>query len=511
MSRFVLIFHNFGMRVPLFALLILTLTFTVPGCTGKRGGEAPAAGGILVPNTGGDGDESDGGNTVSFGGDTQVQPLVNPGENQNILTVYEHNLDLEQSYEQILITEPLDNGEQPLELMIASINPARNEYDIVWRRSLGTRGLTGITLRADDLTGNGREDIIVTGFDTEGVHVTEVYAAPRDADLTGFTRVFHLGVDGSIDIVGVDRSAGYYSGLSDGEPYRIVVQQFDPESENTMDMVETEWNWAAGDFAFRQGASRLIKAETILEERIERVYRGDAAEYEDFLSGGWFRERGTRDDTPVNEEMLYFDPKTREIRFYDGAIQEVFVWGTSHRATAKRLYTRVENAVIPSISDSVRVSAESWDTIELTRVRTEDWNGSYRRLGDSLARLMSSGKTLPPLIEPLTLSGIWKGHGGEEIAFDLPRVEWTKNGERRVGTASVFSLDKRMVLQVRFMKPNGAHLETANWLADIEEDRDDTRIIRSLSLSSAILEASGIRPLDGEAVRFEQIELLTAG
>ena len=511
MSRFVLTLNNHLMRFRLPTLIIVIVSLAFSACRGRRTQEGPISSGILVPNTTGAAEESGGGNTASFGSEETVQPLVNPGENQNILAVYEHNLDLEQSYEQILITAPLDDGTQPLELMIASINPARNEYDIVWRRDLSTRGLTGITLRAEDLTGNGREDIIVTGFDAAGVHAAEVYAAPKEADLANFSRVFYLAVDGSIDIMSVERSASYYSGLSNGTPYRIVVQQFDPNSDNTMDMVETEWEWSAADFAFKQAGSRLIRAETILEERIRRVYQGGVTEYEDFLSGGWFRESASRGDEPVNEKMLYFDPETREIRFYDGTIQEVFDWGTSNRATAKRLYTRVENAVIPSISDSVRVSAESWDTIELTRVRSEDWNGSYRRLGESLSRLISSQKTLPSLLEPDSLSGIWKGHGGEEIVFDFPKVEWTKNDERRVGSASVFSLHNRMVLQVRFMKPNGAHLETANWLADVEEDRDDTRIIRSLSLSPATLEASGVRTMDGEAVRFEQIELLTTG
>ena len=499
------------MRFGLLTFTIVIASLVSSACRGRRIQEAPISSGILVPNTTGGTDESGGENTAPFSSEETVQPLVNPGENQNILAVYEYNLDLEHSYEQILITVPHDDGTQPLELMIASINPARKQYDIVWRRSLSTRSLTGITLRADDLTGNGREDIIVTGFDTAGVHVAEVYAAPKDADLTDFSRVFYLAVDGNIDIMSVERSASYYSGLSDGTPYRIVVQEFDPNSENTMDMVETEWEWSDADFAFQQSGSRFIEAKTILEGRIKRVYQGGVAEYEDFLSGGWFRESGVRGDEPVNKEMLYFDLEKREIRFYDGSIQEVFDWGTSHRATARRLYTQVENAVIPSISDSVRVSAESWDTIELTRVRTEDWNGSYRRLGESLSHLISLQKTLPSLLEPGTLSGIWKGHGGEEIVFDLPGVEWTKSGERRVGTASVFSLNNSMVLQIRFMKPNGAHLETVNWLADLEEDRDAARIIRSLSLSPATLEASGIHGMNREAVRFEQIELLTTG
>ena len=461
-------------------------------------------GGILTPLT--ETEDSNGGNGDSRGNGIEeaVLPLVNPGENFNILALLDGNLDLEQSDEQVIVALPLDDVEAPLELMVASTNPIRNQYDIVWTAPLSTRTLTGITLRSDDLTGNGRNDIIVAGFDERGHHVTDVYAVPKTGEIRDFKRVFSLGVDGNVDIITAKRSPGYFSGLSSGTPYTIVVQKVDPDSENGMDLIETDWQWDSNAFIFKQGESRFVQGDSILEERIGRVYSGDVAVYEEYLRGAWYRETGTGSFL----DMLYFDPDTREILFYDGSIQEIFTWGTSHRTTAKRLYTRVNNAVIPSMFDTVSVSAESWERVELWRAAA-NWNGVYLRLSPALQLILDSESSLPSLTSSQSLTGVWRSTGGTELIFDLPRVEWIENEKSRFGTASLFSLGNEMVLEIQFMKKNGAVEETINWIADYQEDRDSTRIIRTLSLSPAQLSVDGIRPTGAAWRRFEQIEVVS--
>lgn len=462
------------------------------------------SGGILTPLTE-SGTENEAGNGYrGISEEEVVLPLVNPGENYNILALLDGNLDLEQSDEQVIVALPLDDTDAVLELMIASTNPIRNQYDIVWTAPLSTRTLTGITLRSDDLTGNGRNDIIVSGFDEKGRHVTDVYAVSKKGEIDDFKLVFSLDIDGNVDIVTADRSPGYFSGLSAGVPYKIVVQKKDPASDNSMDLIETDWIWDFGAFIYRQGKSRNVKGETILEERIRRVYTGEVEVYEEYLRGTWYRETGTGSFL----DMLYFNPDSREIMFYDGSIQEVFTWGKSHRTTAKRLYTRVNNSVIPSMFDTVSVSAESWERIELWRADT-NWNGVYRRLGPALQLILASESSLAPILSPLELTGVWRSPVGIEIIFDMPRIEWIDGEKKRIGTASLFSLGDKLVLQIQFMKKNGALEETINWIADYEEDRDSTRIIRSLSLSPAQLSVDNIRATSGAWRRFEQIEILS--
>ena len=482
--------------------IILFLVILLTSCRDSRKLPEPVTGGILTPHT----------ETTDRGTETDnsyqitqeaILPLVNPGESYNILSLLDGNLDLEQSDEQVIIALPLDDPDEPLMLMIASTNPIRNQYDIVWRQALSTRTLTGITLRADDLTGNGRSDLVIAGFDERGRHVTEVFAVPKNGELQDFTRVFSLMVDGNIDIITLDRSPGYWSGVSAGTPYRIVVQKTDPDSDNAMDIVETDWTWDSSIFSYRQGVTRKVEATTIQEERIARVYAGDVKIYENYLRGAWYREGGS------DKDMLYFNPDSREIMFYDGSIQEIFSWGESHRTTAKRLYTRVNNVVIPSMYDTVSVSAENWERLELWR-SAANWNGTYRRLGPALQEILDSESRLEPLISKLPLTGVWKSPMGTELVFDMPRIEWRDGEKTRIGTASLFSLNDTLILQVRFMKKNGAFEETANWLVVYDEDRDSTRIIRSLSLSPAVLSADGVREAGEVVRRFEQIEVLSS-
>jgi hypothetical protein len=478
--------------------------FLMTSCRPEETNQKPVGGGILTPLTESTSTDIQGG----YGSGTSLQepilPLVNPGEDYNILSILDGNLDSEPSDEQVLVAMPLDDEEAPLEIMIASTNPIRNQYAVVWSMPLIVRTLTGITLRSEDMTGNGRSDLIVAGFDENGSHVTEVFAVSKNGEIDDFLRVFSLTVNGNIDIVTTERSPAYWSGISAGEPFNIIVQKTDPDSDNAMDIIETDWVWNAAAFAFQQGETRRVEAQTILEERIARVYGGDVEVYEQYLAGAWYRESGSG----AFEDMLFFDPRAREIIFYDGSIQEVFAWGQSHRTTAKRLYTRVNNAVIPSMFDTVSVSAESWENIDLWRAEP-NWNGSYRRLGAALQNVLDSESKLAPITDPLPLSGVWRSSGGTEIIFDLPGVQWTEDEKTRSGTASLFRLNDTMVLQIRFMKKNGALEERVNWAAEYEEAEDDVRIIRTLSLSPARLTVDGIRTVGGSWRRFEQIEVVS--
>ncbi len=304
----------------------------------------------------------------------------------------------------------------------------------------------------------------------------------------------------------MDRLPDYWSGQKQGRAYPIVVQQTDASSESSMDILETTWAWNPSAFRYQKKGSRRIQAEAISEERIARVYAGGAEIFEDYLKGAWFRETGNGS----YEDMVYFNTDTREIMFYDGKIQEVFSWGASHRTTAKKLYARINNAIIPALFDNMSIRAEAWDRLYLARVVTPDkWDGTYRRLNSSLQDILDSQLQLSPLIEPIPLTGIWRGSGGEELVIDLPSIEWKTEESVRRGTASVFTLNGKTVLQVQFLKRNGSAEETSNWLMDFQEVEDGAQIIRFLTVTPAHLVASGVRIIDDNPRQFEQIEMLS--
>ena len=485
-------------------LLATVVVLSLISCRRTEKHVVPIGSGILSPLTEAQKAERQNSSSGSIDEPDAMLPLADPGSNYDIVALLDKNLDFEQSDEQVLVARPTDNTEAPLEIFIASTNPVRNQYEIVWKQPVSTRALTGITLRAEDLTGNGRDDLIVAGFDESGRHVTDVFSVSKRGNLESFSAVFRLTVDGNIDIIVKDRFPAYYSGSAAGEPYDIVVQKKDVDSANPMDLIETTWNWDPSSFLYRLGPSRSVKAEKILEDRIMKVYAGNVESYESYLTGAWYRETGNAS----YDDILFFNPATREITFYDGSIQEIYTWGASHRTTAKRLYTRVNNAIIPSMFDTVTVSAESWDRIELWR-NAQTWNGVYRRLGPGLQDVLDEKSNLPSLLERLPLTGVWRSPGDTEIVFDLPGITLSDAGKLRNGTAALFTIGGRTVLQIQFMKKNGAFEETVNWIAEYSEDRDETRIIRSLTLSPAILSVGSVRSTGTPWRRFEQIEVIS--
>ncbi|MCG8452457.1 MAG: pallilysin-related adhesin [Spirochaetales bacterium] len=438
-----------------------------------------------------------------------VLPLVNPGKQFNIMTLLDRNLDLEQSDEQVLVVRP-QNNDGPMQLMIASTNPIRNQYDVVWKAPLNAQNLTGITLQAEDLTGNNRDDLVVAGFDENGLHVTEIFAVPKTAGVEGFRKVFAQKVSGNIDVNSVTRSPAYHNGSAAGEAYLIIVQQKDPESSTGLDVLETRWIWDEASFIYRQGPTRSVQGQTILEKRLREVFTGGVDGYEAYLAGAWYRESG--EGSP--SDMVFFNPEFREITFYDGSVQETFNWGQSYRTTAQRLYTRVTNGVIKSMRDRVWLSARSWDQIDLARDRPlpnveSYWNGTYRRLGPVLQEMLVQDIEMPGLLNNQELTGTWRSAGGTEILFDLPKVIWKNGNDWRTGTASLFNLAGATVFQIQFMKKNGDEEETVNWIITYEEDRDETRVIRSIALEPVQLMAEGLRYGGEDSQRFEQIEVLS--
>lgn len=488
---------------------ILPIIFTistlilVSSCQKGKEPRVPTGGTVLVPITKAS-NKIENNQEDSEPVNNTALPLVNPGSNYNTLAIYDVNLDTETSDEQILLAIPLDEEDAPMELMIARAQSASNEYEIVWREKLHTRILTGINLRTDDITGNGRDDIVVTGFNEIGHHATAVFSIEKDNDITDFRLVFNLSVKGNIDVVSVERSPDYFSGVKAGIPYTIVVQTLFPESENELDLIETTWHWEPSQFTYLQGKSQLLKGKNLIEKRLEEIYAGDVATYENHLRGSWYRESGKN----AYEDILFFDPEKREIIFYNGTTLEVFLWGNSHRTTAKRLYSQIKNAVIPSFKDTLWISIENWDNIKLTR-NFKDWNGAYRRLSTSLQTIIQRERALTPLLSDSSFTGVWENQSKQKILFDLPRIEWMSDKKTRIGTASILSIADTRVLQIQFLKDNGAVGDTENWIINYEQDGDNMRIIRSLTLSPAMLTVNGIRKIGTDFLHFEQIEVLS--
>ncbi len=464
-------------------LLVASLLFLPISCRRSENFQQPVAGGALSPRTETQAgiDEQD----LSFTSRNGNQALINLGINYSIIAIADGNLDSGEIDEQILIALPLNKPDADLELIIASVIPAKEQYGVVWRLPLQTGTLTGITLILDDITGDGRNELVVSGFDEKGSHITKIFSVPQNGEITDIITVFDATANGNIDIVPGEKLRG------SGIPVSIVVQEID--EQNNLDLIETTWTWDSEAYIFKASAPSQVKVDVIQEDRMKNVYAGDVEKYEEYLNGPWYRKNGLE----TSLDYVFFDPIKDEILFHSGSILEAYAWEVSHRTTAKRLYTRLRNEVIPSIAIGLSINAESWDEIEI--ISNTDWAGNYNRLSPGLQRNLEAREaTLPSM-----LTGVWQGQNDTEIVFDLPRIQWSENGSVHTGIASLFSLNDKLVLQVQSIKENGAMDETFTWLVEYEEGSDPLR--KSIFLIQAQLEVGGARADNVNPRRFEQV------
>ena len=412
-------------------------------------------------------------------------------------------MDISPAEEQIIITRLINSPEPDLQILLASTTTDQDSYNVVWQENLDSVFLSNITLRTIDMTGSGKLDIIVSGFTRNGEYYTEIFATPS-GNLASYQSIFKLQVPGNIDLLTSERPEDYIDFPDSILPFPVIVQQTDPDSDNELDIMEDKWDWDRNSFTYVQSQSRLIKAESILEKRIRAIYTGNMVQYEDYLQGLWYRE------SPGGNgfQYLYFEPATREIVFSNGEIQEIFNWSRSIRTTAKRIYTSVSNAIMLSNTDNVSVTAESWDSISISRSDLT-WNGLYKRVGTTISGPQNDLKSLISLQNALPLQGTWFSSGEVSIIIDKPQFRWFDGEMERPGLMSIFSLGKNTILQVQFMKKNGAFEEVKNWLLEYSVDSDDSsKIVRSLWLTPVSLDINSITPTDEDPVRFEQIEIV---
>lgn len=466
-------------------LFIVFLVLSAISCERSEGPQQSVAGGTLSPRTESRAEIDGQGTTSEYSGQNGSQVLVKLGSGHSIIAVADGNLDSEQSDEQILIVLPLDKPRAALELVIASVIPTRKQYGVVHRFPLQTGTLSGITLDLDDITGNGRNELIVSGFNEKGFHITKIYSVPQNGRITDIITIFDAEINGNIDIgPGANK-------IYPGTPLGIVVQEID--ARNNLDLIETDWTWDSKTYIFKPGSPRRVEFDTILEERMKNVYTGDVDEYKNYLSGPWYRENKTE----ASLDYVFFDPEGNEILFHSGSIQEAYRWEISNRTTARRLYAQLKNEIIPSIVIEFSINAKSWDEILINS--NTDWAGNYHRLSPKLQKTLEVEET--PLSSMLT--GIWQGRNGAELVFDLPRIQWSESGNVRTGIASLFSLNDELVLQIQYIRENGAMEEATNWLVEYEEESDPPR--KSISLIQAQLEMKGARAINLNPRRFEQI------
>lgn len=250
--------------------------------------------------------------------------------------------------------------------------------------------------------------------------------------------------------------------------------------------------------------------------RRELVDSNDAAPFERFLAGPWYRRTEPDGDDPrhLPGEIIHFEPGQRHVTLFDGEVQEIYTWNASELWSPARLAIRMHNANVTSVEKTVVVEVIADDELDLTMRSGEsdgesDHNGTYRRLGEAARRELVGAGAAQPGLAPLKLSGRYHGSDGQTIDFDAPGFTWQQHDRRLSGGFAVYSAGQPVVV-FKVVSAAGATREVRTYAVEFREHRGDKRVRRSLILHPATLGITGLAAAGSNALHFEQVELADA-
>jgi hypothetical protein len=265
--------------------------------------------------------------------------------------------------------------------------------------------------------------------------------------------------------------------------------------------IQTTYYWDFPSRRYVAGRVASIAGDVIEDDRLRNLYAGTEDEFEQFLSGPWYRSSG------AGEMMIaYFGPLDESVVFYSGNLQQAFDWKVSTKTVYGRGMTlAVTNSSIRTVNLWISVSVESLNQITIAVQGTDGLSGTYQRLTGSLQQAVLDSEPKIALAD-IELSGLYRGDSGREIVFG--EQEFTERREASLvhGGFVLFSLGSDLVLTLKEVDNNRLPVDQQSYRVEFEQTQDESRITRTLVLEPGEIGLAGFFPNGGETFVLEQIE-----
>ncbi len=435
---------------------------------------------------------------------SQVRVPMSPDD--YLLNVLNENLDIDQLDEQIVVFKKKNDPEDRIRLLVADFDNVRNSYVVSWQGETQGTNNRSFNVEIMDLLGDHILEILCFGRNNRGEQTLDVFRKTPSPQGFGvyYSPIASIASQGSIVVEERPRSEAYLLLQKNDESFPLAVYDKDPDSENINDLRKTTHYWSYQDGRYKAGKTEKLAGQGRVEKRLADLFSRDAEGFESFLSGPWYRTRGAGKAGPG--EIIHFDPQNRRIVFYNGEIQEIFLWQTSYRTIYKGLYINCVNEAIGNITKQLSVSVTGLDEFDLVLKGGEGWEGQYKRLGKDLqaATLASRGDGVR--LSTLELSGLYRNENGVEVYFTPPRFTMRENGREFSGGFALYSFDGE-IMEMKILKENGIVDSTRTYRLLFQEERQGNRILRNLTLQPARVTGRGveIRTSGGPPLRLQQI------
>jgi len=430
-------------------------------------------------------------------------PRIPVGADRKVLQTMVANLDQDPSEEQIIVLQDKANLSLPITIQVAHYDQVRKTYYLAWEGKATASASQPFTLGLEDLIGDHQQEILVQGLDEVGHPTLDVFRlVPQTGSLgLSYRSIFSKMSKGTIQINHIVRPDSYGQGQNSDLSDTIVVDEPDPTSKNSMATVRTTYSWLfqKGDYV-SSGVERYQR-NVVTDATLEKVFGADNAGFEAFLQGPWVKVVTDKSGLLV----LFFDPKVREITFATQDAQEIYQWEVSSRSSRSSLYVAGSNSLIDLIKLQMSVAITAPDTIEVNAQDSPAWTGTYKKLDPTAARGLAREGT-ESLVQEKPPTGLYRNDKGEEFDFQVPEVRIKVGGVTTVGSVALFPLGDVKVLEIKVPDRPGSQGFSRAYSLVAQEERNTSRVVRTLRLQSGTLSAKGWVSDQSDPLRLEQVE-----
>ncbi|MDR2445656.1 MAG: pallilysin-related adhesin [Spirochaetaceae bacterium] len=390
------------------------------------------------------------------------QMKINLDDGEIAVAVLSEDFDKDGSQEQVIAYRNLLKENNPIYLTYIDYQEDTKLYNRVWSGPSAAVRPGTVSLFTQDLTGDRSVCIIITGMNSNGEHTITVFkvarnytavtsAAAATSALSGgavISRIADIRIDGTISIIETERTQAYQLGLTNGASFDIRGRGRDVSSSNEFDQIEITYSYNPDLERYVQKTVNRIPGAQVETAYLRRLLGGNAAEFEQFISGLWYRV--APDMSINNSQYIYFDTNGREIIFYDKSTQQVYKW-LSSTSTRYGLYVSSQNISVTTLRRVMDIELESIDSIRVkvfedVRMKitlSAPWDGSYRKSASSKKSDENAALPVEPYINAAyngSLAGIVFSSNGEYVLNVSERIE--------SGRYTFFALDRQEYLEL---------------------------------------------------------------
>ena len=540
-----------------FFFLFLVIFVSI-GCTGERSGGArirePR---YIVPNAG-DGIALMGTQSIaqeerneSFDVLQSVR-LSSIPDHYVVLDTIVHNLDEDESEEQIIVFKREDDPNDLIRILLADFEPLIGIYIHSWEGITTASNIGAFTIELLDITGDHRLEIACFGTSAMGDRTLDVF---RRIDRTNspivlYTPVVSIQSNVSIEIMRIEREDAYTSFGLNGPGFPIVEyerasqgsydtlsdsEQIEPETQlNILQnedaaaqasssaegvapleaLQETEnsdtesqpalWRlvhtWDELTQRFNESEREMIPFAQVEEQQLAALFSANIKEFEQFVNRPWIHVDSA--DTGA-----FFDTVNEIITLFQSSAQKSYRWIRSYRTSTggyPTLRIVMRNTTLETIIEQISITARTTDMISILLDNDTTWNGVYRALNDETSQDEDRSRAFN---SDIRLQGLYRNESDFEIYFSEPRFTMRENDQERFGGFSLYKFGQH-ALELNVLDENGLSIEARVYRLEYDERTSNNRLVRTLRLTPAIIHVDGLHSISNLVINLEQIEEL---